>query len=285
MVSNNVQGYGWIYLCSIIFLLCSCKSYPFRENGFVVDGDGVYHNPGKYVGIGLFGDFVNYDSEKRHGIRFDKLYPHDKKILNALGYRKKDVEILFSGKPNQPPYYQLIGVAPKDGLLDTASSILQYTPTGNYHYRKMEMGKNTVLEAIISSGMSNYALIYYVSKGESTADFEQLLVKNVRLPNKQHEFFTSKTEVDCTLDMQKNVEIEIPQAYIDRNIYTLTKVLKMERYGESLAVYTLNQKDADPQVIFKLCPGNYRVIYSDLRHREIWSEDIEVAVSEENSDL
>lgn len=265
-----------MYLCNVVFLLCACKSYQFRENGFIVDGDGVYHNPGKYVGIGLFGDFVNYDRDEQHGTRFDKLYPGDKKILKSLGYNKKDVEILFSGIPNQPPYYQLIGVSAKDGILDTVASILQYTPMGKYHYRKIDVGKNMVLEAIIPSGKLNYALIYYVPKGETTADFEHLLEQNVRMPNRPHNFLASKTAVDCEIDVQKNVDIEIPQKYVNRSKYTLIKVLKKEDYGESLVVYTLNRKNVDPQVVFKLCPGKYRVVYSDLRHQEIWSEEIDV---------
>ncbi|WP_380906602.1 hypothetical protein [Sphingobacterium chuzhouense] len=277
MVNNsNIYRKGWIYFCGIVFLLCACKSYQFRESGFIVDGDGVYHNPEKYGGIGLFGDFVNYNAREQHGTRFDKLYPGDKKVLKSLGYNKGDIEVLFSGIPNQPPYYHLIGIGAKDSLLDTAASILQYTPMGKYHYRKMDVGKNTVLEAIIPSGKTNYALIYYVPKGESTADFEYLLEQNVRKPNRPHNFLASRTAVECGIDVQKNVDIKIPQNYVNRDIYTLIKVLKKEDYGESLAVYTLNKKDADPQVVFKLCPGKYRVVYSDLKHQEIWSEKIKV---------
>lgn len=276
----NIHGgvrQNWaLFLYIFIGLLSSCKSYQFRENGFIVDGDGVYHNPEKYVGIGLFGDFVNYNENEQQGTRFDKLYPGDQKILKSLGYPKKDVEVLFSGTPNQPPYYHLIAVGARSGPLDTAASILQYTPTGKYYYRKMDVGKNTVLEAIIPYGELNYALIYYIPKGESTADFEHLLEQNVRIPDRPHNFLISKTEVDCEVDVQKNVDIEIPRAYINRDIYTLTKVMKKESYGESLAVYTLNGKDVNPQVVFKLCPGNYRVVYSDLSHQELWSEDIEV---------
>src|SRR5690606_14943330 len=275
MNNTTIWRKGWLYLCSFVLLLCACKSYPFRENGFIVDGDGVYHNPGKYVGIGLFGDFVNYNADECYGVKFDKLYPRDKKVLKALGYRKADVEILFSGKPNQPPYYQLIGVGTKDNLLDTTSSILQYTPTGKYHYRKMDVGKYTVLEAIITSGMWNYALVYYVPKRESTVDFEHLLEKNVRMPNRPNFFFASRTEVDCGVDVQRNVDIKVPKAYVKLNIYSLTKIIKKEAYVEFLAVYTLNEKNVDPQVVFKLCPGSYRVIYSDLHHQELWSEDME----------
>lgn len=268
-----------VCLYGIVFLLCACKSYQFRENGFIVDGDGVYHNvhnTARYTGIALFGDFVNYDKSEQQGTRFDKLYPEDKKVLKSLGYHQGDVEVLFSGIPNQAPYYHLIGIGAKNGLLDTKASILQSTPTGKYHYRKEEVGNNMVMEAIISSGESNYALIYYVPKGGHTADFELLLERNVRFPDQPLQLYTSKTEVDCALDRQKNVEIQIPQTYVNRDVYTLTKVMRKESYGESLAVYTLNKKEADPQVVFKLCPGDYRVIYSDLSHRELWSKAIEV---------
>lgn len=216
------------------------------------------------------------ERERTAGTRFDKLYPGDKKILKSLGYNKKDVEILFSGTPNQPPYSHLIAVGARSGLLDTSASVLQYTPTGKYYYRKMDVGQNTVLQAIIPFEELNYGLVSYIAKGESTSDFEHLLEKNVRMPNRPHNFMISKTEIDCEVDVQKNVDIEIPRAYINRDIYTLTKVMKKESYVESLAVYTLNGKDVNPQVVFKLCSGSYRVVYSDLSHQELWNEDIEV---------
>ena len=264
-------------LCiGIVLCLSSCRSYQFQQNGFVVDGEGVYHSPGKYAGIALFGDFVNFKKKEKEGIRFDKLYPGDKRVLKALGYRSKEVNILFSGMPNQEPYYHVIAVGAKEGVIDTAASIIQNTPTGKYHYRRVEVGKNTVLEAIIPNGKTNYALIYYVPKAASAADFEQLLAKNVRRAGQHNPFLASKTEVDCAIEDQRNVEIRVPQDFIQRESYTLTKVLRKEVVGESLAVYTLNRKEADPRVVFKLCPGNYRILYTDLQHKELWSKEIEV---------
>ena len=276
MVCKPVSNCFFLCILAGLCLLSSCRSYQFLENGFIVDGDGVYHNPGNYAGIGLFGDFVNYKKNERLGTRFDRLYPSDHKVLKSLGYGKGDVDILFSGTPDQPPYYHLVGVAARSGLLDTTSSIIQYTAMGKYHYRKIDVGKHTVLEAIIRSGEKNYALIYYAPKGESMVDFEHLLAKNVHMPNRPHNFLASKTEVNCDVEVQKNVDIKIPQKYVNREIYTLIKVLKKEIYGESLTVYTLNRKNVDPQVVFKLCPGTYRIVYSDLRHEEIWSQQIDV---------
>lgn len=266
-----------ICLFCFFLLLCSCRSYQFVPNGFLVDGDEFYHNADKKISIELFGDFKNYSGTTKRGLRQDRLYSGDRKILKALGYGPNDVDVLFSGKPDVDPYYQVMAVAAKKGLLDSSAFIRQYLPSGTYFYRKTALRGQTVLEAIIPSAEGNYSLIYVASKEGFTQDFEHLLANNVRKPHRGALYFLpDRTTIGCDTREAVHVDLKIPEREVIRGRYTLTKVLKKERPGESLAIFTLNGEEVDPHVVFKLCPGKYRLIYSDLKHTIIWQDEFEV---------
>ncbi|WP_196935177.1 hypothetical protein [Sphingobacterium hungaricum] len=267
-------------ICKLIVFLSallsySCTSYDYVAKGFMIEGDEFYHNVDDKISFELYGDFSPYDSKSKKGVRMDKLYASDRKVLKEIGIEPKTVDFYFSGMPSMDPDYHVVLFKPKDSLLNRKRLIPQLKYNTNYFYRNFETKKYAIQYVVFPTKKGDIGFVYYDSKKSPTKDFNELIDKNIAIGKK---FFPDRTDDGCE-EEKGSIMVEIPEDLVSSVDYTLIKIYRKLSNGQKqLAVFNLRSPNERPYVAYRICAGDYEVQYTNIKEDILWKEDVAVTL-------
>lgn len=241
----------------------------------MIDGDEFYHNVNDEISFELYGDFSPYDSKSKRGVRMDKLYSSDVRVLKEIGINPKTVDFYFSGMPSDDPDYHVVLFKPKDSLLNRKRLIPQLKYNTNYFFRSFETKKYAIQYVIFPTKKGDIGFVYYDEKKSPTKNFDELVDKNINIGKK---FFPDKTFDGC--DQEKgSIMVEIPEELVSSVDYTLIKIYRKLSSGrKQIAVFNLRYPNEKPYVAHKICAGDYEVQYTDIKEDILWKKDVVVTL-------
>lgn len=252
-----------LFVPFLIFLVgstfTSCRSYQFSQDGFMVENDPHYHNVRSHLTVAA-------NAEKTH---LTELNAESARALKSFGLKPKDVEVLFVTHLPTDSLVEVVAWQAEENTRSFPGYLSQTSNANRYLYKKKQSkGQKKVHAVYQSPNGPQVGLIFSSPHALDEADINQFLNRDVRF---SHELFPDLTEVDCMSGEQIGWGIDIP-AELVRNEHTLLKIYQVGEQHEKLILYTLRNPGEFYYTAFSVCKdATYRVVYSDLQHREIWS--------------
>ncbi len=135
----------------------------FFPDGTVMNVDHQYYlNDSLKLSIYVLGDFNIYNHKLRKGVKINKLYPQDTRVLNYLNLKPSQMNLLFSAEPVIDPYYHFVALLRNSSFIDFTSYKLKYkNDTLLYYYRHLKTKKFEIAETIIPYHKSYIEFVHY----------------------------------------------------------------------------------------------------------------------------
>lgn len=272
----------WLIVLSILSLYSSCSRYVFEPRGTYVSGKrSIYYNDSLKLCLDIFGDYTKYNRKTNKGIRFDALYPGDKKILHKLHVPHDDTRILFSTIPIISPFHNIITLLRDSGAVDLKHYRHKiYLDTLQFYYDTLHIKKLEIEETLIPYRDKYIEFVYYNTRINDCpyCDIEDLTIKNRYRILRGNESDISSDQSPC-LDSgnSKILPVEIPAGQLLKNKSGLLVAYRLKRNSDEKELETF--KILSPRVNetdLSVCPGDYNIKYMSLDHNLIWQRNMSI---------
>jgi hypothetical protein len=265
-----------IKLCLLLFLsvqFSNCKNYTFLSRGAVLINDNSYYfNDSLKFMIELPGDFYGYNKVKNSGIKTDHFYKGDKKVLRELAYNPDNTSVLFCGKPDLSPFYNIIAVVRTKSTSSTKMSD---------SLRKQKIKNKEIAVGVIPFKNYEIHLIYHDTIGTECpyCDIEKITADNkIRLSELASSQVAYNDFDKCTSsNMAKEVALPHPQIPPPKKHFYILQIYKNNQADstQELSQFNLIQ-DITPMPKVRLCPGSFQVKFTDETNKTVLDTTITV---------
>ncbi len=255
-------------LCAFILLFSSCASYKIAQEGVKMDKVDQYFNNREVIQVWLY---LEYDQDvvRQGGVRVDKLYKNDKKVLKSINLSSKGSRILFSVKSTHTPAHHLVAVKHRKIRIDTALYTHKYYNDSYYYQKDFHQEDIDIRQAIIPYG-KRYALslVSYTDKeNNAQRPFHKLdYLANInayylqhpdqRQPYWQVSECPEAKQVECLLSLDKNI--------LNKKKLSCISLFAYHDIDPDI-VYFKVLSPKERELSLKLCPAKYVIKYQTIR--------------------
>ncbi|HVS94702.1 MAG TPA: hypothetical protein VHE59_21835 [Mucilaginibacter sp.] len=273
------QKIKYLTLLAIAFIqFCTgCNKFIFIPGGTVIKGEDhqYYLNDSIKLTINVWGDFNIYNRKLKKGVRVDKIYTGDKRILADLNIKSGQTKLLFSAVPTVEPYYHFVAFIREA----RPENMKLYKPkydkdTLLYYYRILTISKVEIAETLIPFHRKYIEFLYYnhIPNDCPYCDVDDMSLRNSRQLQKGGEFYQVLNSYSNPLSSEP-VIFNIPASKVLKNKTGLVRAYNINAEQNSKALISFKFLEPNTgRIELNLPPGQYLIQYSDLNHKLIWDQ-------------
>ena len=243
---NTLKRY---LIFATLMISTGCTHFNFAPRSAYLNDNSLYFNDSLKLSIQLPGDFILYSHQNKNGIRLKSLCKEDKNILNILGLTPNNSIILFTGAPDVPPFYNLIGV-----VQDYKDSSITHTVS------KQKIDDIDIGTGIIPFGKKMVKLIYYNKPDKECpyCDIDWITTSNRERISAQIIDSGYYNDLNNCAATGSAYNYTNPPAYRQKKKFILEAyTIDQAESSKKLYSYCLLDGRRGDSVTFKLCAGNY----------------------------
>lgn len=247
-----------------MILFSACTSYKFAADGIKAMDVDQYVNVEEGIQVWLYLDYDN-DIVRGAGVRLDRMYEDDLRVLKTVGLRKRSSKLLFSVKSARRPAHHLIAVKQNMPKLDTTLYTYTYHNDSHFYQRDFVQKDTEIRHVIIPYGVQ-YALnlVYYADKSDNAhrpfhkVDYlARINAFYLQHPEQQKSFWQVNECPDARREPYiLRVEPELLQAYKLPSI----SLTAYDEVNPSLTYFKVLTAQ-DESLSLNLCPATYLIKY------------------------
>ena len=288
--STQVRFHLWIVGLLVLFIVGGCKSYKVVPNGYIVRGDDTFVSVNERIMLKVGSDLLNADIWERSSPPLKASRPtwKQKRLLKKLGYSPKHYEVLFVSDKKLP--FQLIALVNsfslskggKSHFIDLAKLSRNETDSTKWYDQQRTLGSNQVYHAVIPVSEKLFAeryisLIYFnVLNPQDLKSIADIAAENSRIwRSPLPKYATMKTVEYCpNEEAGQFYDYFIPKIVKERAPYSLIQVFE-DAPSRKLVYYTLLE-EKHIFGAFRLCKGQYTIVYTTLDNEVIVTDKINI---------
>lgn len=246
----------------LIFIAISCRSFDYSESSFQVENDPNIHNAQLSVTFPV--------EQSTEAIDRRQVQRSQSNMLRRFGLTPASATPFLATKEHVGHGIEIVAWFGLQKSFSTDEYLHQSAGATRYRWKKLGSSGKNYAHAVFEHQDSLVVGIIFRYAPQDALLVEEYLQRRAGI---FRAFFPDKTSSTCNSEALDGIAVEFPREHV-RDDFTLLKFYRIEEDSTSLEVYTLRQPNELPYSGFKVCPGLYRVVYSDLQHRELWADTI-----------